>query len=75
MASSHVHVGWFLLGSMRVERDFQYWKRHEAPFASDPFVLEEYTRLFSAIEQLPQAHRVLEGRETRGKLLLQVAEG
>ena len=57
VASSHVHVGWFLLGSMRVERDFQYWKRHEAPFASDPFVLEEYTRLFSAIEQLPQATR------------------
>ncbi|MBX6330227.1 MAG: glycoside hydrolase family 65 protein, partial [Gemmatimonadaceae bacterium] len=27
-------LGWFLLGSMRVERDFQYERRHLAPFAA-----------------------------------------
>jgi hypothetical protein len=57
VASTHVHLGWFLLGSMRVERDFQYWKKHEAPFASEPFVLEEYARLFAAIDRLPPATR------------------
>src|SRR5215207_2484345 len=30
--AAQVHLGWFLLGSMRVERDFQYAKRHRAPF-------------------------------------------
>src|SRR6266480_924158 len=28
-----ISVGWFLLGSMRVERDFQYAGRHKTPFA------------------------------------------
>jgi hypothetical protein len=52
-----VHLGWFLLGSMRVERDFQYWKKHQAPFASAPFSLEETDRLLSALELLPATVR------------------
>jgi hypothetical protein len=47
-----VHLGWFLLGSMRVERDFQYGKRHRAPFAAEPFSLPEIDRLLTALEGL-----------------------
>ena len=46
--ASRVAIGWFLLGSMRVERDFQYAGRHTKPFASPPFVLPEMERLASA---------------------------
>jgi hypothetical protein len=52
-----VNVGWFLLGSMRVERDFQYAARHRAPFGEPPFVLPELERLLSALEQLGPAER------------------
>jgi hypothetical protein len=48
-----VHLGWFLLGSMRVERDFQYEKRHRAPFAAPAFTLPETDRLVAALQQLP----------------------
>lgn len=54
-----IHVGGFLLGSMRVERDFQYWKRHLEPFASPPFRLDEHTRLLGALERLPAPTRAL----------------
>ncbi|MFL5607423.1 MAG: hypothetical protein ACJ8AD_13320 [Gemmatimonadaceae bacterium] len=47
-----LNLGWFLLGSMRVERDFQYDKRHRAPFASPPFSLPEIERLLAALERL-----------------------
>ena len=53
----HVHLGWFLLGSMRVERDFQYERRHRAPFSSPPFILPEAERLIAALERLPAAAR------------------
>jgi len=53
----HVHLGWFLLGSMRVERDFQYWGKHRAPFSAPPFSLEETQRLLSALERLRPAER------------------
>jgi hypothetical protein len=55
--SPELRVGWFLLGSMRVERDFQYWKKHRAPFTDPPFQLEEQERLFAALERLPAATR------------------
>ena len=55
--ASHVHIGWFLLGSMRVERDFQYWKRHVTPFASPAFMLTEHERLLEAMGRLPAAAR------------------
>jgi len=53
----HVHLGWFLLGSMRVERDFQYERRHRAPFADPPFTLPEAERLLAALGRLPAATR------------------
>ena len=52
-----VHLGWFLLGSMRVERDFQYEKRHRAPFASPPFSLPETDRLLAALGRLSPEDR------------------
>ena len=52
-----VNVGWFLLGSMRVERDFQYAERHRAPFDAPPFTLPEIDRLLEAIGRLAPAER------------------
>jgi hypothetical protein len=47
-----ISIGWFLLGSMRVERDFQYSGRHKTPFASPPFALPEMERLLTALNRL-----------------------
>jgi hypothetical protein len=52
-----VNLGWFLLGSMRVERDFQYEKRHRAPFDGPAFSLPEIDRLLGALEQLEPAEQ------------------
>src|SRR5690242_11675710 len=27
-----LRLGWFVLGTMRIERDFQYWRKHLEPF-------------------------------------------
>jgi hypothetical protein len=64
-----VRVGLFLLGSMRVERDFQYAGRHRGPFSGPPFALQEVERLLVAIERLPAEHRrrhlaILRARDT-----------
>jgi hypothetical protein len=57
-ANVPVQLGWFLLGSMRVERDFQYEKRHRAPFASAAFSLPETDRLVAALGRLaPEVRR------------------
>ena len=52
-----LHLGWFLLGSMRVERDFQYEQRASQPFAGAPYVIPDVDRLIAALEQLPQRAR------------------
>ncbi len=52
-----VALGWFLLGSMRVERDFQYWQRHRAPYDSTAFRLAEMDSLLAALERLGPAER------------------
>lgn len=51
-ATPEVRIGWPLLGSMRVERDFQAWGKHKAPFDAPPFELDEYSRLVAALESL-----------------------
>lgn len=51
--SSRLRLGAFLLGSMRVERDFQYAGQHHRPFGGTPFVLPEYARLVAALAGLP----------------------
>jgi hypothetical protein len=52
-----VQLGWFLLGSMRVERDFQYERRHRAPYAAPPFALPEIERMLAALGRLSPAER------------------
>jgi len=55
--SAELHLGWFLLGSMRVERDFQYEERQRAPFASEPYRLREFDRLIAGLGRLDSATR------------------
>src|SRR5687768_5820141 len=52
-----VRLGLFLLGSMRVERDFQYAGRHRGPFSGPPFSVQEIDRLFAALGRLDPARR------------------
>lgn len=47
-----IDIGWFLLGSMRVERDLQYANRQQAPFADAPYALPEMGRMMSALASL-----------------------
>ncbi|MCU0649356.1 MAG: hypothetical protein MUF00_15270 [Gemmatimonadaceae bacterium] len=46
-------IAHLLLGSMRVERDVQYWGRHKEPASAAPFVLAEYDSLRRTLERLP----------------------
>jgi len=52
-----IDVGWFLLGSMRVERDLQYSGKHKAAFADAPFRLPEIDRLLASLNSLDPAER------------------
>ncbi|HEY9015477.1 MAG TPA: hypothetical protein VIM84_10495, partial [Gemmatimonadales bacterium] len=54
---SQVDLGWFILGSMRVERDFVYARRHLKPFAASPFRVAEESLLVAALGRLPTAER------------------
>ncbi len=49
---SAVQLGWFVLGSMRVERDFVYAKAYEKPFAGAYRVAEE-SLLVADVARLP----------------------
>jgi hypothetical protein len=51
--SSVLEVGLFVLNTMRLERDFQYFKQHTLPFDSEPFIAEGFTQLIRDIERLP----------------------
>jgi len=48
-----VQLGLFVLGSMRVERDFQYDRRHLKPFTGPPFRVAEESLLVATLTQLP----------------------
>jgi hypothetical protein len=52
-----IDIGWFLLGSMRVERDLQYANRQKSSFADAPFKLPEIDRMLAALATLPPAQR------------------
>src|SRR3989454_4846174 len=56
-APSEVRIGLFLLGSMRVERDFQYAGRDSLPLDAAPFPQPELTELIDHIATLPAAER------------------
>jgi hypothetical protein len=50
---SQIQLGWFVLGSMRVERDFVYANRHLQPFRATPFVVAEESLLVARVARLP----------------------
>ena len=52
-----VDLGWFVLGSMRVERDLQYAERQKTAFANAPFALPEMERLITALRRLDPTER------------------
>ncbi|MFL5517076.1 MAG: hypothetical protein ACJ8DJ_13015 [Gemmatimonadales bacterium] len=58
-----VTLGWVVLGSMRVERDVVYARRHLQPFTAPGFVVQEESLLVAAVRRLPvaeqQAHLAL----------------
>jgi hypothetical protein len=51
-----VRIGHFVLGSMRIERDFQYPRHHLEPFG-DPFVVRELREFVENISQIPELER------------------
>src|SRR5829696_2015702 len=53
---SRIELGWFVLGSMRIERDFVYANRHLKPFGA-PFRVAEESLLVAAFARLPQEVR------------------
>ncbi len=56
-ATPRLHLGWFLLGSMRVERDFQYFEKAKDAFDAAPYAIPEVDRLIAALERLPVTTR------------------
>ena len=52
-----IDAGLFLLGSMRVERDFQYGEHHTRPFTTPAFTVAELGRMLDALETFPPAER------------------
>jgi hypothetical protein len=52
-----VTLGWFLLGSMRVERDFQYDRHHLRPFTAPPYYVAEESLLVANLARLPAAEQ------------------
>jgi hypothetical protein len=62
-AAPSVTLGWFLLGTMRVERDFQYAHGHLRPFSAAPYIVAPESLLVANLARLPAA-------EQRGELSL-----
>ena len=44
-AGPQLRFGWFVLGTMRIERDFQYWRKHLEPFTAPAFHVAELDSL------------------------------
>jgi hypothetical protein len=55
--AQHLQLGSFILGSMRIERDFQYSKRHLRPFTLPPFLVAEESLLVARLQRLPRDRR------------------
>ena len=53
----YLRLGSFVLGSMRIERDFQYSKRHLRQFAAPAFVVGEESLLVARVQRLPRESR------------------
>jgi hypothetical protein len=52
-----LRLGWFVLGTMRIERDFQYWRKHLEPFTAPPFHMAELDSLVARLSGLPDDER------------------
>jgi hypothetical protein len=67
-----IELGWFVLGSMRIERDFVYAERHLKPFSAAPFRVAEESLLVARVAGLPsdtrRKHLALLGAATVGEL-------
>src|SRR2546426_5393169 len=72
-----VSVGLFLLGSMRVERDFQYQGRDSLPLDATPVLQGELVELIANLERLDAAerrrHLRLLGARSAGELRARLA--
>jgi hypothetical protein len=55
--ASQIELGWFVLGSMRIERDLQYSRRHLRPFDDPPFRIAEESLLVADVARLPAGER------------------
>jgi hypothetical protein len=53
----YVQLGSFILGSMRIERDYQYSKQHLKSFAAASFVVAEESVLVARVSRLPVSLR------------------
>ena len=56
-ARGAVRMGLFLLGSLRVERDFHYANRDTLPLEAPTFVPQEFTQLVDKVGRLPTGPR------------------
>jgi hypothetical protein len=56
-AAPSVTLGWFLLGTMRIERDFQYARGHLRPFSAPPYLVAPESLLVANIARLPAAEQ------------------
>src|SRR5215213_9429365 len=69
---SALELGWFVLGSMRIERDFVYGKHYEKPYQAGAFQVAEESLLVADVARLPaeerQRHLGLLGAGTVGEL-------
>jgi hypothetical protein len=54
---SRIELGSFVLGSMRVERDFVYARRHLQPFTAPPFRVAEESLIVADVSRLPPGER------------------
>ena len=52
-----LRLGWFVLGTMRIERDFQYWRKHLEPFTAPSFRVSEEDSLVARLSGLPEDER------------------
>ena len=52
-----LHIGRFVLGSMRIERDVQHFKEHRRPFSDAPYALPEFVAVAEAIASQPERTR------------------
>jgi hypothetical protein len=55
--SRALRLGWFVLGTMRIERDFQYWRKHLDPFTAPGFHVAEEDSLVARLSGMPAEER------------------